>query len=133
MADYLDRPADPFNEHEPVDSSAAAIATQGLLRLGHYLTNHGETEQGTRYRQAGLTVLRTLLAEPYLSTAANHQGLLLHVIYHRPRGWDHVPEGSHIPHGESALWGDYHLREAALYVQRLIRSEPYYTFFGPTE
>jgi unsaturated chondroitin disaccharide hydrolase len=133
LADYLDRPADPFSDHEPVDSSAAAIAAQGLLRLGHYLANHGETEQGIRYRQAGLTVLRTLLAEPYLSTAANHQGLLLHVIYHRPRVWDHVPAGSAIPHGESALWGDYHLREAALYTQRLINSEPYYTFFGPTE
>ena len=34
---YLDRPADPFNEYEPVDSSAAAIAAQGLLRLGNYL------------------------------------------------------------------------------------------------
>ena len=27
-------PADPFNDREPVDSSAAAIAAQGLLRLG---------------------------------------------------------------------------------------------------
>ncbi|MBN1173246.1 MAG: hypothetical protein JXA67_13815, partial [Micromonosporaceae bacterium] len=34
LGDYLDRPADPFNDHEPVDSSAAAIAAQGLLRLG---------------------------------------------------------------------------------------------------
>jgi hypothetical protein len=33
LDNYLDRPADPFNEHEPVDSSAAAIAWQGLLRL----------------------------------------------------------------------------------------------------
>ena len=29
------------------------------------------------------------------------------------------------------MWGDYHLREAALYVQRIIRDEPCYTFFGP--
>ena len=36
MGDYLDRPADPFNEHEPVDSSAAVIAAQGLLRLGNH-------------------------------------------------------------------------------------------------
>ena len=34
MADWGDEPADPFNDHEPVDSSAAAIAAQGLLRLG---------------------------------------------------------------------------------------------------
>src|SRR5690606_37706519 len=37
LGDYLNRPADPYNEHEPVDSSAAAIAAQGLLRLGRYL------------------------------------------------------------------------------------------------
>ena len=34
LGEYLDRPADPFNPYEPVDSSAAAIAAQGLLRLG---------------------------------------------------------------------------------------------------
>jgi hypothetical protein len=28
LGDYLNRPADPFNDHEPVDSSAAAIAAQ---------------------------------------------------------------------------------------------------------
>ena len=40
LGPYLDRPADPFNPHEPVDSSAAAIAAQGLLRLGRFL--HGQ-------------------------------------------------------------------------------------------
>ena len=34
---WRDRPADPFNDHEPVDSSAAAIAAQGLLRLARVL------------------------------------------------------------------------------------------------
>ena len=28
------------------------------------------------------------------------------------------------------MWGDYHAREVALYVQRVARDEPYYTFFG---
>jgi hypothetical protein len=28
------------------------------------------------------------------------------------------------------MWGDYHLREAALYLQRVIQNEKYYTFFG---
>ena len=31
IGDYLNKPADPFNAYEPVDSSAAAIAAQGLL------------------------------------------------------------------------------------------------------
>ena len=128
---YLDRPSDPFNGHEPVDSSAAAIASQGLMRLGRYLTRHGNPDAGARYRQAGLTVLRTLLGEPYLSVDAKHQGLLLHAVYHRPRGWDYVHEGANVPYGESCLWGDYHLREAALYVGRVAGDEaPYYTFFG---
>ncbi len=131
LGEYTDCPADPFNEQEPVDSSAAAIACQGLLRLGRYLSERGDTESGAYYFQAGLTVLRTLLNEPYLSTSDDHQGLLLHAVYHRPRGWDHVPARHHIPCGESCLWGDYHLLEAALLVQRLANQQPYYTFFGP--
>jgi len=126
LPDLYGRPADPYNAHEPVDSSAAAIAAQGLLRLGAYL----DGEDGARYRQAGLTVMRTLLAEPYLSTDPQHQGLLLHSIYHQPRGWDHVPAGRKIACGESSMWGDYHMREAALLVQREIDQKPYYTFFN---
>lgn len=124
LGDYLARPADPFNDHEPVDSSAAAIAAQGLLRLGHHL---GEA----RYRQAGLTVCRTLFAEPYLGADATHHGLLLHSVYHRPNGWDHVRRGQRVPNGEASMWGDYHARELALYVQRLARNQPYHAFFGP--
>lgn len=126
-----DRAADPFNDHEPVDSSAAAIAAQGLLRLGHYLSARGE--DGKRYEQAGLRVLDTLLDEsgPYLSTKPEHQGLLLHAVYHRPNGWDYIPPGAKTMRGESCQWGDYHLREAALYVLRQAKGEPYYTFFGP--
>ncbi|HTN08344.1 glycosyl hydrolase [Agriterribacter sp.] len=130
LGDYLNKPADPFNNFEPVDSSAAAIAAQGLLRLGKYLQSKDDTVNGNRYWQAGLTVLHTLLDEPYLSTNKNHQGLILHSIYHRPNGWDHIPQGSKIPYGESSMWGDYHAREAALYLQRVINNETYYTFFN---
>lgn len=131
MGDYLNRPAEPFNDYEPVDSSAAAIACQGLIRLAFVLDRRGQTEDATRYRQAGLTVLRTLLEEPYLSTDNKHEGLLLHSVYHRPNGWDPIPTGQSIPCGEACMWGDYHLREVALYVQRIAEEKPYYTFFGP--
>jgi unsaturated chondroitin disaccharide hydrolase len=127
--DYLDKPSDPFNTAEPVDSSAAAIGAQGLLRLGHLLQARGETEQGKRYWQAGLTVLNTLLDEPYLSTNASHQGLILHAVYHRPNGWDHIPDGQQVPCGESCMWGDYHARELALYVQRVATNKPYLKFY----
>lgn len=133
MGDYLDRPADPFNEHEPVDSSAAAIAVQGLMRLASVLDARDESDAATRYRQAGLSTLRTLLSEPYLSTSDDHEGLLLHSVYHRPNGWDYIPPGQKVPCGESCMWGDYHLREAALLVGRLAKGDPYYTFFGPTK
>lgn len=123
MDGYLDRAADPYNAYEPVDSSAAAIGAQGLLRLGK-LT--GEV----RYTQAGLTAAKTILEEPYLSTDSNHQGLLLHAVYHRPNGWDYIPDGQKVPCGESCMWGDYHLRELALYIQRLDGDKPYLTFWG---
>lgn len=130
LGDYLSKPADPFNSFEPVDSSAAAIASQGLLRLGNYLTKNGDNETGNKYWQAGLTVLYTLIDEPYLSINENHQGLLLHSIYHQPNGWDYIPEGSKIPFGESSMWGDYHIREVCLYIQRIINNENYYTYFN---
>jgi hypothetical protein len=132
LGDYLERPADPFNEFEPVDSSAAAIAAQGLMRLGHYLRKSEPGLSGT-YQQSGLRILDRLLEEPYLSTGEDHQGLLLHSVYHRPNGWDHIPPGKKVPCGESSMWGDYHVRELALYAQRLIRQEPYYAFFGCIE
>src|SRR5205085_12613118 len=91
MPDWATRPADPFNDREPVDSSAAAIAAQGLLRFGHFLARRGEDDR--RYTAAGLSVLATLLddAGPYWNHDPAHQGLLLHSVYHWPNGWDHVP------------------------------------------
>ena len=123
LGDWKAKKADPYNEFEPVDSSASAIAAQGLLRLGHVLG-----EAGKQYTQAGLKVVETLLREPYLSTDPEHEGLLLHSIYHRPNGWDYVPPGKRIPCGEASMWGDYHLLEAQLLVKRMAEGS-YYRFF----
>ena len=112
LGDYQGRPADPFNGKEPVDASAAAIAAQGLLRLGRRADAAGD--EGSLLTAAGLTVTRTLLSEPYLSTDESHEGLLLHTVYHEPGGWD---AGHGV--GEACQWGDYHLRELALLVQRM--------------
>jgi len=133
MGDYLGRPADPFNDHEPVDSSAAAIAAQGLLRIARYLGARQAINSASSYRQAGLTIANTLFRPPYLSEKDEHQGLLLHSVYHRPNGWDHIPVGSRVPNGESCMWGDYHLRELALMLWREVTGGPYLSFFGPPE
>ena len=130
MPGWRERPADPFNPHEPVDSSAAAIAAQGLLRLSRVL--HARADQGAdRYEQAGLQLLDTLFDDsgPYLSADASHQGLLLHSVYHWPNRWDYVPPGATTPRGESSQWGDYHAREAALLTMRMAEGR-YVTFFG---
>jgi len=185
----LNRPADPANPYEPVDSSAAAIAAQGLLRLGWFLetvqgtgerppkaetlakaftdapdvaktagnssvfslfaklisrtpdardshgssptpgttgtsVSSGASEAANPYLAAGLRTALTLMEEPYLSVDPMHEGLLLHTVYHRPNGWDYVPPGSQVPHGESCMWGDYHLLELALYVKSLLSTDP---------
>ena len=124
LGDWQTKPADPYNNYEPVDASASAIAAQGLLRLGRLLG-----KDGNAYTQAGLTVAARLLQEPYLSTQPGHEGLLLHTIYHHPNGWDYVPPGSKIPYGESCMWGDYHLLELCLLIHRMAQGN-YYTFFG---
>jgi unsaturated chondroitin disaccharide hydrolase len=128
LGDWQSRAAEPFNDHEPVDSSAAAIAAQGLLRLGRYLG-----PAGGRYLQAGLTVARTLFSADYLAEAESHQGLLLHSVYHRPNGWDYIPPGGKIPCGESSMWGDYHAAELAIVLHRLATGQPDYYFFDATK
>lgn len=129
MGNYLDKPADPFNAHEPVDSSAAAIAAQGLIRLGRYYLGKKQSVKGNRYLNAGLTTAKNLFQEPYLSFDPNHQGLLLHSVYHRPNNWDYIPKGQKVPNGEACMWGDYHLMELALLISRIGKNEPYYQFF----
>ena len=125
LGDYLNRAADPFNEHEPVDSSAAAIAAQGLLRLGRLLGK----SRGKTFWQAGLKVADTLFSDPYLSSDEDHEGLLLHSVYHRPNGWDYTAPGQKVPNNESSMWGDYHLRELALLIQREAQGQPWLRFF----
>jgi hypothetical protein len=77
--------------------------------------------------------MNTLLDEPYLSTDSAHQGILLHSIYHEPNAWDHKPDKGRAAYGESSMWGDYHMREAALYLSRVAKEEKYYSFFGCVE
>jgi len=128
LGDWQSVPADPYNDFEPVDSTASAIAAQGLIRYGNYL-NKQKKGKGDKYLSAGLTTAKTLFDEPYLSTKKSHQGLLLHSIYHWPNHWDHVPAGSKVANGESSMWGDYHLLELTNLIKRMGERGKYPTFY----
>ena len=122
LGDWTSEPANPENDHEPVDSSAAAITAQGLYRLGKHLDDD-------KCICAALTTASTLFSPPYLSENPNHQGLILHSIYHRPNGWDHIQVGRTSPSGESSMWGDYHAMELAVLLHRELENKPYLTFY----
>jgi hypothetical protein len=76
-----------------------------------------------RYWHAGLAVANSIFDDPYLSRDPQHQGLILHSVYHRPNGW---AAGA----GESSMWGDYHARELALYLLREAEGGPYLKFWA---
>ena len=75
-------------------------------------------------------VVGTGTAQLFVWLAQDASTGLLHAVYHRPNGWDHIPKGRKVPCGESCMWGDYHARELALLLGRMARKEPYYAFFG---
>lgn len=128
LGKYQDFEADPFNDYEPVDSSAAAIGAQGLFRLAHLLKT-SDPEMAQKYEMAGINALNTLLSNKYLCSDTGHHGILLHTIYHYPNSWDYIPSGSKIPNSESCMWGDYHLTELCLLAHTMLEDR-YYTFFN---
>ncbi|WP_405116420.1 glycoside hydrolase family 88 protein [Paenibacillus sp. FSL K6-1217] len=87
------------------DSSAAAIAVCGLLELFRQLPADDPGAAG--YREAALEML-AVLAERYTTKEHPHSnGILLHGVYNKPRGWGI---------DECTLWGDYFYCEALMRV-----------------
>ena len=42
----------------------------------------------------------------------------------------YTPDAGKAPYGESSMWGDYHAMELAVYLNRMNKGQPYYTFFA---
>jgi unsaturated chondroitin disaccharide hydrolase len=92
---------------EPLDSSAAAIAGCAL----HLLSSLAPPERAARYREACIRTARVLSGPDFLALGRpDEEGLLLHGVYHRPRGWGV---------DASVPWGDYFYLEL---VERLLGS-----------
>jgi len=80
---------------EPLDSSAAAIAGCAL----ELLSTLGPAERTGRYGEAARRIAATLSSPEFLAQGRpGQEGVVLHGVYHRPRGWGV---------DESVLWGDY--------------------------
>ena len=117
---------------EPVDSSAAAIACQGppaLWKLAACGAKSVANPRGTAAQydgalrrsatERGLGVLSRLLEEPYLSVGTSTRDCSCIRCITGPTAGI-TSRRAAVPCGESSMWGDYHLREAALHAQRLI-------------
>jgi unsaturated chondroitin disaccharide hydrolase len=83
------------------ESSAAAIASAGMLRLADAM---GHDAGALRYRTYALRVLRTLRSTTFLAADVDGwQGILRHGTYHYRK---------RIGVDESVMWGDYYFVEA---------------------
>ena len=109
-------------KHYATDETSTETSIQLIMRTaaGHLRAEggrgiHWHSDEGNQVR--------------FISTDPQHQGLLLHSVYHRPNGWDYVPRGGKVPHGEASTWGDYHAMELAAYLKRLNEKGPYLCFF----
>ncbi len=90
---------------EPLDSSAAAIGGCGL----HVLSGLAPPERARDYLAAARDIAASLAGDAFLAKGhAGEEGVLLHGVYHRPRGWGV---------DASVLWGDYFFLEL---VERLL-------------
>jgi len=75
-------------------------------------------------------VARTLFSEAYLSTSSDHEGLILHAVYHRPMRGIMSRRAARFRAGSPACGGIINARELALLILRMARGDPVYTFFG---
>jgi unsaturated chondroitin disaccharide hydrolase len=98
LVPYWDYEA-PGIPEEPLDSSAAAIAGCGF----HILAGLASADRAARYLEAARRIAATLMTDAFLARGhAGEEGVLLHGVYHRPRGWGV---------DASVMWGDYFFLE----------------------
>ncbi|MDO8512601.1 MAG: glycoside hydrolase family 88 protein [bacterium] len=98
----------PNKMKEPRDSSAAAIATSGLLELAKLEIN---PVRSVAYRNTAGSTLASLSSNNYLNQNIKQDGILLHGTYNKKDG--NFDRGT--------VWGDYYFIEALLKYRALTK------------
>ncbi|MEY2614888.1 MAG: unsaturated chondroitin disaccharide hydrolase, partial [Verrucomicrobiota bacterium] len=97
------------NPVQPYESSAAAIAADGFLKLAQATPDEAEAD---RYQEHAFIILNTLLNPEFLANQTpGWEGILKHGSYHEPKklGVD-----------ESVMWGEYFFLSALDKALRLV-------------
>lgn len=87
------------------DSSAAAIAIDGILKLVKVLPPEDEDRQ--RYLKDAITTLEQLMSSEYLATVDNSMSILLQGCYHHFESITPTPA-----YDNGLIWGDYFFIDA---------------------
>ena len=88
----------------PWETSAAAVAAAGLLRLAAAMRQAAQAAEAAQYRAYGLRILDTLRSTAFVAAdVPGWQGVVRHATYHLRR---------QIGVDESVMWGDYYFVEA---------------------
>ena len=93
-----------------VDSSSAAIAAAGLLRLCRHAS---DPMKGHFYWSTAIHILRTLCADYLASSDSKWEGVLKGGVYHLHKG---------LGVDESVMWGEYFFTEALEEALRIMRT-----------
>jgi unsaturated chondroitin disaccharide hydrolase len=95
-----------------VDTSAAAVAASGLLRLCRIVN---DPMKGHFYWSTAIQILRTLCTQYLASGDPKWEGILKGGVYHIHKG---------LGVDESVMWGEYFFSEALVQALRVMREAP---------
>ena len=99
----------PAESRRMVDTSAAAIAAAGMLRISRLAA---DPIRGQYYRGTAIRILRTLCDKYLARNSDGWEGVLKGGVYHLHKG---------LGVNESVIWGDYYFVEAIELAMRQMR------------